>query len=74
MTLPNERKYAVVAAKEFLLDLFLGKHKRVPKEVRAIARNLLKYYPADYQLDKIAQCKKCRKIIGNNWDDEYKED
>ena len=39
-------------ARKFLEDLMLRKYKRVPVEVREIARNILRHYPFDSEVDR----------------------
>lgn len=52
MTLPNERFNAVRNAREFLYDLLDPKKTpRVPKSVRTRARNCLKHYPWDIDIE-----------------------
>lgn len=49
MTLPYERTRSVLNAHEFLLRLATphgGGLKRIPKDVRAEARRLLRHYPS----------------------------
>ena len=45
MTTPEERTMAVFKVQAFLVNLMLGFYPRVPKDVRAEARRLLKHYP-----------------------------
>ena len=63
MTLPDERSRAVRYARMFMRDL-LDKKKtpRVPKDIRMQARSVLKHYPADYEMEKVA--KASPKIFG----------
>lgn len=72
MTLPNERKNSLILARRFLIDLVTGEYKRTPKEAKVAARSVLKHYPFDSQIDSISECDRCRKIIGNSWDEEFK--
>ena len=54
MTLPRERKNAVLRTEEFLVSLCDPKQTpRVPSAVRREARRLLKHYPTEYHVDKI---------------------
>jgi len=56
MTLPIERKNAVVNVERFLLDLCDPKiTPRVPLSVRGRARSLLKHYPLKYDMDRAAE-------------------
>lgn len=51
MTLPDERARAVIYTRRFLFDLINPKKfRRVPKQVREIAYNLLKHYPGESEL------------------------
>lgn len=53
MTLPDERRRAVVNTREFLRSLLDPKKTpKVPKSIRAEARYLLKHYPWDMHLDE----------------------
>jgi hypothetical protein len=56
MTLPFERTYSVINTRQFLLAL-LNKEKtpRVPKEIRRQARNLLKHYPTEFDLERAVE-------------------
>lgn len=60
MTLPHERTRAVMNTREFLFRLtspYNGGVKGVKKEVREMARQLLKHYPMPYDLHHVAkQC------------------
>lgn len=60
MTLPNERTQAVMQTSEFLRRLaspYNGGIKGVKKEVREVARQLLRHYPRPYDLHHVAkQC------------------
>jgi len=59
ITLPNERLRAVLNTREFLLRLASpytpGGFKRIPLEVRRQARWLLKHFPGNYDMNKVAQ-------------------
>ncbi len=56
MTLPYERYRALLAAREFLLDLLHSqKTPRVPSEVRNRAYDVLRHFPTAYEIDKIAK-------------------
>jgi hypothetical protein len=56
MTLPDERYRAIRNTRLFLGDLLdRSVYPRVPREVRTIARQLLKHYPGDYDLDRLAE-------------------
>jgi len=52
LTLHVERANSMRRARKFLEDLMLRKYKRVPIEVREIARNILRHYPFDYEVDQ----------------------
>lgn len=68
MTLPDERTRAVLYAKEFLRDLLDAKKTpRVPRTVRERARNVLKHYPADYEIQ--ALYKKTPRLFGKVQED-----
>ena len=57
MTLPDERYRAVKWAEGFLKRLAGGDIDipRVPKAVRDEARNILRHYPSDYDMNRAAQ-------------------
>jgi hypothetical protein len=53
MTLPYERKNAVLNTQRFLLDLSNPRiTPRIPKEIRDRARSLLKHYPSDFCMEE----------------------
>ena len=53
MTLPYERKNAVVNAERFLLDLCNPRiTPRVPREIRDRARSLLRHYPSELYMEE----------------------
>ena len=58
MTLPDERYRALKQSKKLLEELCdPGRTPRVPSIVRDRARAVLRHYPDDYELDRIAdQC------------------
>ena len=52
MTLPIERRNAVINTEAFLLDLCNPKRTpRVPSEIRSRARSLLRHYPHRYDME-----------------------
>lgn len=54
MTTPNERYRSLKQGKKFLEELCdPGKTPRVPSVIRDRARNILKHFPNDHQLDNI---------------------
>ena len=56
MTLPDERYRAVRMTRLFLQDLIIpGKIPRVPKNVRATAKSLLRHYPSDFEMWRTCQ-------------------
>lgn len=57
MTLPDERYRAVMWAEKFLRDLSYDtkNYPRVPKAVRQEARNILRHYPAEYEMKRTAE-------------------
>jgi hypothetical protein len=55
MTLPDERYRAVVQTRRFLLDLCNSQHTpRIPKLIRETARNMLRHYPTDWDMQRTA--------------------
>lgn len=56
MTLPDERFRALKQGKKLLEELTdPGKTPRVPGIVRQRARGVLRHYPNDYELEKMAE-------------------
>ena len=56
MTMPDERYRAIQMAGKLLEDLAYYKERtpRVPKEVRDRARGILRHFPSDWDLDRLA--------------------
>jgi hypothetical protein len=55
MTVPIERTNAVIRTQKFLLDLLDPKKTpRVPRSIRQDARNLLRHYPSEFEMNVIA--------------------
>ncbi len=56
MTLPDERYRAVLYAEEFLRAIANpGITKRVPKELRQRAQNILRHYPSTWDMQRAAR-------------------
>ena len=56
MTLPDERYRALRWAEQFMRDLLdPSKTPRVPKNIRAQARSVLRHYPGEYYIEEIAR-------------------
>lgn len=56
MTLPDERYRAVQNTRHFLMSLLDSKETpRVPREIRARARSLLRHYPTDWDLERLSE-------------------
>jgi len=56
MTLPDERYRAIRQTRQFLIDLQDRTiYPRVPRAVRAEAYRLLRHYPGDYDLERLAE-------------------
>jgi hypothetical protein len=53
LTLPDERYRAVVETQKFLAEILIT--PRIPKEIKAQARSLLRHYPNAYDMHKTAQ-------------------
>ena len=69
MTLPVERKNAVIRTEQFLKDLMDPKKTpRVPKEIRKQAYRCLKHYPHTYDMELAS--KQAPTVFGE-WDPEY---
>ena len=69
MTLPNERRRAVLATEAFLLDLCNpAKTPRVPKHIRQQARSLLRHYPSSYNMER---AKELAPSVFGEWNGEW---
>jgi hypothetical protein len=56
MTLPDERYRAVIQTAEFLQALsYSSEIKRVPLAVRQEARRLLRHYPSEWEMRRVAE-------------------
>jgi hypothetical protein len=56
MTLPVERYRAIGQTQQFLIDLLDGRtYPRVPRAVKAEASRLLRHYPSQYHIDRLAE-------------------
>ena len=56
MTLPDERYRALRQTRQFLIDLMdRTVTPKVPRSVRAEAYRMLRHYPSDYDLDRLAE-------------------
>lgn len=54
MTVPSERRRAILNVRRFLFDLLDPKKTPgVSREIRNQARQLLKHYPSDFDLPKL---------------------
>ena len=56
--MPNERTRSVLNAYEFLAKLsspYMGGFKKIPAEVRAEARRLLRHFPRSYDIHTAAK-------------------
>ncbi|MDZ4341703.1 MAG: BPSL0761 family protein [Candidatus Binatia bacterium] len=55
MTIPSERTRAVVAAREFMVDLITpSATPKVPRAIRERALRCLRHYPGSYDLARTA--------------------
>jgi len=64
LTLPTERYYAIMALKRAALLIFeRGKKRPSLSGMRHAIRSALRHYPSQWDIERIAECKKCRKII-----------
>lgn len=69
MTLPYERKNAVLRTEQFLKDLMDPKKTpRVPKEIRKQAYRCLRHYPGNYDMDLASE--QAPKVFGD-WKDDH---
>jgi hypothetical protein len=72
MTLPNERRMAILKTEDFLKDLLdPSKTPRIPKEIRQRAYSCLRHFPCEYHMEQVKDL--APKIFGE-WDSEYKDD
>ena len=56
MTLPDERYRAIRQTRQFLIDLMdRTVTPKVPRAIRAEAYRMLRHYPSDYDLDRLAE-------------------
>ena len=62
MTMPYERKRAVLQTEEFLRELCRDL-PGIPKEVRDRAKRLLKHYPSAYYMDEASE--QCPRVFGD---------
>lgn len=70
MTMPNERRFAVVRTEQFLKDLMDPKKTpRVPKAIREEAYRCLRHYPGKYYMELASE--QAPTIFGE-WDSEFR--
>lgn len=60
MTLPFERARAVFQTRQFLIDVAFNK-KRIPKEVKEMAKSCLRHFPTELDLNELSE--KCPEVI-----------
>ena len=60
MTLPYERTRSIAQTRKFLVDLAFNL-KRIPKEVREMAKGCLRHYPDVSHIQEM--CEKCPEIM-----------
>ena len=65
MTLPDERYRAVIETQKFLAEIL--NTPRVPKEIKAQARSLLRHYPNAYDMQLVAR--HCPDIFAERMED-----
>jgi hypothetical protein len=71
MTLPYERRNAVLNTEKFLIELLDPKATpKVPSEIRKRASSLLKHYPSPYYMEK---AKELAPTVFGEWDSEFTE-
>lgn len=64
MTIATERYRAVRYLKEAAMMIYLrGKERPSLAEFRQLFRAALRHYPSDFDMQRVAECKKCRKIF-----------
>jgi len=56
MTLPDERYRAIRQARQFLIDLCdRTVTPKIPRAIRGEAYRILRHYPSDYDLERLAE-------------------
>ena len=57
MTMPDERYRAVIWASNFLGDIANNpkKYPRIPKTIRQEAWSILRHYPSDWEMSRVAE-------------------
>lgn len=60
MTLPFERARAILQTRQFLIDIAFNK-KRIPKEVKEMAKSCLRHFPTELDLKELSE--KCPEIV-----------
>jgi len=66
VTIPSERKSAVLRTEKFLVSLCDPKQTpRVPSAVREEARRLLKHYPSGFHMDQASE--QAPEVFGDNF-------
>ena len=56
MTLPDERYRAIQQTRQFLIGMLdKSKYPRIPREVRQEAYRLLRHYPSDWDIERLAE-------------------
>jgi len=56
MTLPDERYQAIRQARQFLIDLCdRTVTPKIPRAIRGEAYRILRHYPSDYDLERLAE-------------------
>lgn len=64
MTLPIERSRSIRNVREFLYSLMdRSKTPRVPMKIRMLARQVLKHFPSDFEIEQSAE--KLKSIWGS---------
>ena len=53
--MPDERYRSVIQTRDFLWKLAGGEFPRTPKGVRAEANALLRHYPSEWEMDRLAE-------------------
>ena len=64
MTMPDERYRAIKYLREASALIFTrGKGRPSLTELRHIFRSALRHYPSNFDLEQIADCPRCKKIL-----------
>lgn len=60
MTIPSERARSIIQTRQFLIDIAYNT-KRIPKEVKELAKSCLRHYPMEYDVQELSS--RCPDIL-----------